>query len=675
MFQYPRTPKRPVTEDVHGTPYTDNYRWLEVENKDTEEWLAAQNQFTKEWLNQCSSRDYYREQITKDFAHFSASAPLVRNDVYFWSELRPEDNQQILMWKKGETGEPQELINVNKLSQAGQASLDYWYVSPQAHYLIYGISENGSEDATLAIKDLHTGKNLADTIPYARHTNIAWDDDEQSFYYTRLPTPGTVPVGDELYYYAVYYHQIGSNGVDQKIWGDGRPKQEMIHEMVISEDSRYLVICCSDNWTENEVHIYDAKLQTYTALAVGYHAQFSCAIKGTTLYICTNYHAPNNRILKYELTSKDPVTIEDLPIVVPENENILQVMKVSKSMIIGVYLINACASITLFDHQGNFLKTLSSEPLSEVVGVAHNRKTDLFFFSTLSFLHSQDVYRYLDGELTHYLKASAHLDPNQFMVEQVWYPSKDGTQIPMFVVRSKSTVLDGNNPTVIYAYGGFGSVTPPFYPRRFLGFIKKGGILVVANIRGGGEFGIRWHQDGMLAKKQNSYDDMAAAAQYLIEKNYTNSHKLAINGGSNGGLLVAAVAMQHPELFGAVVSQVPLTDMLHFHLFLMGGRWRNEYGDPEKQTEWEWIKKWSPYHNVKANTKYPNFLFTTADQDTRVHPLHARKMAAQLQQLSPQSLTLLRSEAGAGHGPGKSKIKLVEESTDILSFIDQSLNS
>lgn len=668
----PSTTKKPVTEHIHHHTIQDDYRWLEDDhNPEVDQWITEQNQYTKTVLAQDQKHQQWEKELKECFNVTVRGIPRQMSNKIFWQEKRPGQNQPVVYVKNTLLDETTEvIINPNELINEGLISLDYWAPSPNGNYLNYGLSQNGDEMATMYIYNLQTHQLLSENIPNARYSIISWLSDESGFFYTSHPQTGSVPEEEQRYRYYIYFHKVGSPvEQDQVIWGPERPKTEMITFCELSDDDQDLVFGCAENWTKTEVHLYHRRDHKTQPVLVGYEAAFDGFIKNHRLYIRTNHQAEHGKVIACDL-KQIPTTIAQWQTIIHESADQLQRVGCSSEKLIAMYLKDVSSLVNLFNLDGTSLETLSIPSLSSVTDITTTPKQSTFFLGVQNFLHDNEIY-YFDGNtLNLYQAAESQLSSDEFISKQIWYTSKDGTQVPMFIVHHKSLTINNNTPTLLYAYGGFGQIITPFFPRRQLPFLKQGGVLAVANIRGGGELGKSWHQDGILTKKTNSFHDFAAAAEYLQQEGYTNSRKLVIQGGSNGGLLVAATAMLYPHLFQGVISQVPLTDMVRFPQFLIAERWTHEYGNPQKAEDLERILQWSPYHNVKPHTHYPHFLFTTARHDTRVAPLHAFKMAALLQCQNPACYTLLRTEYQAGHGIGKGTQQLIEEQADILSFIN-----
>lgn len=553
-------------------------------------------------------------------------------------------------------------------------TLDYWKPSRSGKYVAYGLSEGGDEMATIHVKDVEKNEDLPDTIVNCRHSSIRWLPDDSAFFYTCNPRKGTVPKGEEHLHTKVYLHRLGDDSdVDQLIFGEGRPKDDMIN-LSISIDGRYLGIEVRSTWTENDVYIYDRSTEIMRPIISGIPANFSVRFLNDKILMHTDYKANNYRLIS---TGLDDLykPIDEWREFIGKRGSLLQSVNITKDRILVEYLVNACSEITAFDHDGLEVGKIPLPAFSSLSSISTNREESEFFYAVESFTFPVKIYHFdpSKGTGSIYRETDNPVDPSSYEVRQEWFVSKDETRVPMFVFYKKGIVQDGHNPLILYGYGGFGDNQKPGFMRNWVPWLERGGVFAIANIRGGGEFGERWHKDGIKKNKQNSFDDFIAAAEHLISMKYTDSAHLGILGGSNGGLLVTAVAIQRLDLFRAVCSRVPLTDMIRFQKFGMALRWIHEYGDPTVKEDFERIMTWSPYHNVKESVEYPHFLFTTADNDTRVNPLHARKMTAALQAANKENKVFLFTEMDAGHGSGKPISKIIDSQALTLSFFSQNL--
>jgi prolyl oligopeptidase len=697
----PKAAIKPVIDIYHGTKVLDNYRWLEDgTSPETQKWVADELAYTRTILDPLPGRGEIHKRLTDLLAIGSITPPEIAGKFYFYTKREGAQNQPILYVRDAgapakEPGNDRVLVDVNQLASDGTIALDWFQPSDNGRYVAYGTSAGGSEVSTLHIIETRTGTILPDTIERTRACSIAWMHDNHGFYYTRYPKKGDVPDGEERYNRHVFYHELGQDAEgDDKVFGEGRDPEDWpnVH---LSNDGRWLLINVAQGWAKSELFLMDLqKNSPPTRVSTGKNFLYRGEVYEGKLYITTNEDAPRYRLF---VTDAGDYEREHWKELIPQSDAVLQGVSVFGGKLYAQYEQNAASQLKLFDLDGKKLTDISLPALGTVFASTGRWNRDEVFFGFQSFTTPPSIYRV---ELAPIHLAARHQDdqssgseantfgqtalwtkvdapsiyPDAYQVTQEWFNSKDGTRVPMFVVHRKSVKKDGHNPTLLTAYGGFNiSLTPTFNRAAYL-WMEHGGVYAVANLRGGAEFGEDWHRAGMLEKKQNVFDDMTAAAEHLISEKYTDAHHLAIQGGSNGGLLMGAMITQHPELFRAVVCQVPLLDMIHYQDFQIAKLWIPEYGTSESVDQFKWLYAYSPYHHVKAGTEYPAILFTTADTDTRVDPMHAKKMAAEMQAEAKngQSKTrpiLLRIEPKAGHGAGKPVAKQIEELTDVYSFL------
>ncbi|MEK7460247.1 MAG: prolyl oligopeptidase family serine peptidase [Patescibacteria group bacterium] len=672
-MNFPKTQKENIEEKIFDTVINDPYRWLENgESRETKEWVDAQNAYIDLNLRNETFEMFSRE-LTQDFKITNFSNPIPCRGKYFFSERQPDEDQFVVYVKEGIHGTPIKLVDPNGMNSSNTVAIDFWSISRTGKYLVYGLSHGGDEMPTMYIKDIGAD-SAPEQIPRCKNAQARWLPDDSGFYYKRNPQEGAVPRNEEHLHSKVYFHQIGQNPEnDELIFGEGRPKDDML-TLAISLDGRYLAVEASRNWTENEIYIYDRENKQTTPLIINIPALSSIFFLEDKAILYTNYEANNYRTLSMSLNSLF-VPIEQWQELIPEREVLLRSIVPTRDKILADYLVNACSKAVIFDQQGKEQEEIPLPPYSNLTGISARREEHEFFYGVESFTFPKVTYRYIPDERTfaEYRRTQSSIDSDEYIVKQEWYSSKDGTKIPLFIFHRKDLKTSGFHPTILYGYGGFGHSLTPLFNRNFIPWIKRNGIFAVANIRGGAEFGEEWHKQGIKENKQNSFDDFIAAAEYLIKEGYTDRSHLGILGGSNGGLLVSAVETQRPELFKAVCSRVPLADMVRFPLFGMASRWVHEYGDPNNKEDLLRILKWSPYHTTKEGIEYPATFFTTADKDSRVNPLHARKMAAMLQSINKKNSIFIFTEMEAGHGPGKPITKTVESWALILTFFAKEL--
>ncbi|MGZ4854956.1 MAG: prolyl oligopeptidase family serine peptidase, partial [Candidatus Angelobacter sp.] len=589
--------------------------------------------------------------------------------------------QAVVYVREGRQGKERPLIDVNDLAPDGTIALDWWYPSEDGRYVAFGTSPNGSELSTLQVIEASSGTLRAEKIERTRAASVAWLPDSSGFYYTRYPRAGDVPAGEEMYHRRVFFHQLGSgdnvSGVhDPLIFpGDGETLAPQHWPNVsISPDGRWLLVDVSEGWTKTELYLKDrsAEENKFQRITTGgnflYHGE---ALDGQ-LYITTNEGAPRFRVFEASCAAPDRANWQEI---IPESEAVIE----GRAVIIGKKLFvhsmkNASSQLSLFDLDGKPVAEVAMPALGSIFDLGGNWNSDSGFFGFVSYAVPPTVYEVsLNGQTSEWARVESGIDPQRYQVEQLWFNSKDGTRVPMFVVSRKGLPKNGHNPTLLSGYGGFNVGRTPFFNRNvMLLLLEQGGVYVDVQLRGGNEFGEDWHRNGMLDKKQNVFEDFIAAAEHLIAEKYTDATHLAIQGGSNGGLLMGAALTQRPDLFRAVVCQVPLLDMLKYQNFQIAKLWIPEYGSSDDPIQFEYLSAYSPYHHVKAGALYPAVLFMTAESDTRVDPMHAVKMAALLQAEAvngPERPILLRVDFKAGHGVGKPIAKLVDDAVDVWSFL------
>jgi prolyl oligopeptidase len=672
----PDTPAKPVIDILHGTKVLDNYRWLEDGSSPaTQKWVAEEMAYTRGVLDPLPGRDAIHKRLTDLLSIGSVSVPEIAGRHYFYTRREGMQNQPVLYVREGLEGKDRVLLDPNQLAADGTIALDWYQPSENGKYVAYGTSVSGSEMSTLHIIETKTGTVLPDTIERTRAASIAWLPDNSGFYYTRYPEKGDVPAGQEMYNRRVFFHELGDEPArDLAIFGEGRDPEDWpnVH---LSNDGRWLLIDVEQGWAKSELFLIDVNKETPPVrITTGKNFLYRGEVYEGKIYITTNEDAPRYRVF---VTDAGDFEREHWKEIIPQSEAVLQGVAVYGGKLYAQYEQNASSQLKLFDLDGKKLHDIDLPAIGTVFGSGGRWNRDEMFFGFQSFTVPPSIYRYdlKDSSTSLWTKVDApSIDPAAYEVAQEWFNSKDGTRVPMFLVHKKGLVKNGKNPTLLTGYGGFNvSLTPAFSRTAYL-WMEHGGVYAVANLRGGAEFGEDWHRAGMLDKKQNVFDDMIAAAEHLIADKYTDKNHLAIQGGSNGGLLMGAMITQRPDLFRAVVCQVPLLDMIHYQDFQIAKLWIPEYGTSENRDQFKWLYAYSPYHHVKSGTEYPAVLFMTADTDTRVDPMHAKKMAALMQSEAKNGTSrtrpiLLRIESKAGHGAGKPVTKQIEEFTDVYSFL------
>jgi prolyl oligopeptidase len=678
----PKAKVVPIEDVVQGHKIVDPYRYLEnADDPDTKVYVEQQLSYTRSILDPLPGREKTNARLSHLLEIGTVGVPQMGGRYYFHTRREGNQNQPVLYVRERGNGafsdnnEDRVLLDVNKLSADGTVALDWWYASEDGKYVAYGTSTSGSEVSTLHIIETASGKLLPDVIERTRAASLAWKHDNSGFFYTRYPKKGDVPAGQEVYYRRVFYHALGSDpSTDPLIFGEGRDP-EWWPNVSLSDDGRWLLIDEEQGWTKTELFLQDLSARTPPVeITSGKDFRYGADFFAGTLYITTNEYAP--RYCVFAVDASNPKR-ENWKEIIPQTDAVLQGASVTGGKLFAQYEHNATSELKLFALDGKKLADISLPAIGDVFGVSGRYDRNELFFGFHSFTVPPSIYRFdLDNmKSTLWARVDApSIDPAAYDVQQVWYTSKDGTKIPMFVVSKKGIEKNGKNPTLLTGYGGFNVSETPSFNRGMYLWMEHGGIFAVANLRGGSEFGEDWHRAGMLDKKQNVFDDFIAAGEYLIAQKYTDRDHLAIYGGSNGGLLMGAMITQRPDLFHAVVCAVPLLDMLRYQNFQIAKLWIPEYGSADDAKQFEWLYAYSPYHHVKAGQEYPAVLFMTGDTDTRVDPMHAKKMAALLQAeakngASKDKPILLRIETKAGHGQGKPLAKQIEESTDMYSFL------
>ncbi len=672
----PKAKVMPVEDSVQGHTIVDHYRWLE-DSKDPEvqAWVGQELAYTRSILDVLPGRAKIEKHLEQLLTIGSIGVPQIGGKYYFFTRREGMQNQPVLYVRDSLEGKDRVLVDANQLAADGTIALDWWFPSDDGKYVAYGTSPGGSELSTLHVIETATGQLLPDNIERTRAASVAWKPDNSGFYYTRYPKKGDVAEGQEMYNRHVFYHALGSDPAkDPLIFGEGL-KPDQWPNLNLSEDGRWLLINVSEGWSKSELYLADLKAgNAAVRMTEGKQALYGGDFLNGKIYITTNEDASRYRVLVAEADNAARANWKEI---IPQSDAVLQGVAVLGEKLFAQYERNATSQLRLFDLDGKKLENIELPTIGSVFGSGGKWNRKEIFFGFQSFTVPPSIYRFTLDEHKSSLWAKVDapsIDPSGYEVGQEWYHSKDGTRVPMFIVHKKGLGKDGHNPTLLTGYGGFNvSLTPAFSRSAYL-WLEHGGIYAVANLRGGAEFGEDWHRAGMLERKQNVFDDFIAAAEYLIAEKYTDKGHLAIQGGSNGGLLMGAMITQRPELFRAVVCAVPLLDMLRYQNFQIAKLWIPEYGSSADPKQFEWLYAYSPYHHVKVGAEYPAILFMTADTDTRVDPMHAKKMAALMQAeakngSSHERPILLRIETKAGHGAGKPVSKQIEEGTDVYSFL------
>ena len=668
---------------MHGISVLDPFRYLEDANDlRTQRFVDEQNAWTRSLLEPLPGRDQIRGRLAQLLSIGAIGAPQIGGNRYFYVKREGKQNQAVLYVREGLYGSDRALVDVNTWDAEGTTALDWWYSSHDGKYVCFGTSENGSEISDLQVIESQTGELLPLKIKRTRGASVAWKGDNSGFFYTRYPNPGEVPDGEEMYHRKVFYHSLGELGdgsQDKLVFSYDKDPQAWPN-VTISDDDRWLLIAVSQGWTRVDLFLQDLSADTPPAeITEGEDFLYSGEIYNGSIYITTNEQAPRFRVFKVDVATPARAHWREIIQQSPRGrDRVLQGAHVIGGKLLLTYEKDVTAEIKVSDLEGNHLADATMPGLGSLAGLGGNYDSQEAFFVFQSFTVPTTVYR-IDlssraAEVSLWQTLHGEIDSQQYVVKQVLYPSKDGTRIPMFIVHGKNMAFDGQSPTWLSGYGGFNVSNAPTFRASVYLWLERGGIFALANIRGGSEYGEDWHRAGMLERKQNVFDDFIAAAEYLISEKYTKRERLAIQGGSNGGLLVGAALTERPDLFRAVICQVPLLDMLRYQNFQIAKLWIPEYGSAENAEQFRWLYRYSPYHRVKQGTEYPATMFMTADTDTRVDPMHAKKMTALLQARATNGQSyerpiLLRLDIKAGHGAGKPVSKQVDELTDMFSFL------
>ena len=675
----PPTRRDDLVETVHGVSVADPYRWLEDgESAETRAWTAAQNARTEALLSAVPGRAALEARLAELLGTGVVGAPAVRGSRLFYTKRTGDQDQSSLRVRDGVDGEERVLVDPNVLGADGLLALDWWFPSHDGALVAYGTSTNGDEWSTLRVVETDTGRVLPDEIPRTRFASVAWLADNTGFYYTRHPAVGSVPPDQENYNRHAFFHPLGADpSLDPKVFGEGRAPEDLIG-LTISPDGRWLAATAAEGWARSDLYLRDLHEPDgpFRPVAEGLDARFDLLVPtAERFYLGTNLGAPNYRIVSLDPTDPSGGP-ESWTTLIPEHpDRVIEAFVLAGDGIVTQELDAATARLRRYRPDGTPVGDIPLPGLGSLTGLDGEPGNPRLGFGYTSyvvppsaFVHDLDTG---DRSPVAPEPPPPGFDPAAYETRQVSYPSKDGTEITMFLTHRAGIALDGTNPTILAGYGGFTiAKTPEFRPAQ-LAWLERGGLLAIPNLRGGGEYGEDWHRAGMQAKKQNVFDDFLAAAEWLIAANYTRSEKLAIRGGSNGGLLVGAALTQRPELFRAVFCGVPLLDMVRYHRFRIARLWIPEYGSAEDPDAFAWLHAYSPYHRVVDGVSYPATLITCGEQDSRVDPLHARKMTALLQHATSANddrPILLRAEDKAGHGAGKPLHKRVAEAADEGSF-------
>lgn len=681
-FVYPNTRRSDQIDEFHGTKVADPYRWLEDdvrESKEVADWVEAQNKVTFGYLENLTEREAIEKRLTElwDFAKYSS--PAKHGDKYFFFKNDGLQNQYVLYRQETLDSEPTVLLDPNTWSEDGTIALSGTSFTESGKLLAYGIAEAGSDWVTWRVIDAETGELLEDEIKWVKFSGISWSKDEKGFYYSSFPKPEEGEAFQSLNLnHTLYYHKLGSKQADDRVVYKRPDFPEWMFAGGVTEGGRFLVIEVSKGTDDkNRVLYRDLSDSDSEIIEVIDHFDDEYSFVGNdgeTFYFKTDLDAPKGRLIAMNIRDPDPSKWRE---VIPTSENVLRGVSYVGGHFLAQYLADAKTQVKVFDTAGGLVREVALPGIGSAGGFSGRQDETETFYSFSSFATPPSIYHYdvTTGKSKLLRQAEVVFNPDEYEVKQIFYTSKDGTRVPMFLAHRKDIELDGTHPTLLYGYGGFNIPLTPSFSISRLAWMEMGGVFAMPNLRGGGEYGEDWHQAGTKLRKQNVFDDFISAAEWLIENKYTRSKSLAIQGGSNGGLLVGACMTQRPDLFGACLPAVGVMDMLRFHQFTAGRYWVDDYGSAEDPDEFKVLRSYSPYHNLKPGTAYPPTLVTTADTDDRVVPGHSFKFAAALQHAHEgDNPVLIRIETRAGHGAGTPTTKIIEELADKWAFLWEHLN-
>jgi prolyl oligopeptidase len=663
------TRKDYVVDVLHGFEIADPYRWLEDQQSgETRAWIEAQDKCSAAVLDSAPGRGTITRRLTELMKVDTFEVPVERGDKYFFARRRADQDLDVVYTRQGLTGKDEVLVDPHPLSADHSISVTLLNVSRDGSLAAYGVRAGGQDEVSVRFINTVTKQNLPDELPRGLYFSVGFEPSNKGAYYTLQTAKGT----------RVFHHAMGTAAsADQEVFGQGYGTDKIL-EVQLSEEGRYLLITVIFGSGSTRTDLYYKDLRTNAPvrpIVNDLDSLFYGEIHDEELYVATNWNAPNWHVYKADLAHPSRASWKQI---IPETDTAIDSVAYASGEIFVAYVRNAASQLKVFGTDGTLAGDVELPGLGAVSGARGEWTSHQLFYSFESFNISASIYRYDIAKKSSevWTAPNVPVDPNSYVVEQVWYPSKDGTRIPMFLFYKKGISRDGAHPALLTGYGGFDVNNTPYFSASAVAWADMGGIYALANLRGGGEFGEAWHHAGMMEKKQNVFDDFIAAAEWLIKNSYTSSPKLAIEGGSNGGLLVGAALTQRPELFRAVVCKYPLLDMLRYQKFMKGPFWIPEYGSADDAAQFKYLYAYSPYQNVKEGTKYPAVLFITGDGDTRVAPLHARKMAARLQAATASNQPiLLRYDTKSGHSGGRPLSKQIEEAADIVTFLSIELGA
>ena len=676
---YPPARKSDQVDDYHGVKVADPYRWLEdLDSEETRAWVEAQNKLSFGYLASIPARTALKDRLTKLWNYEKYGIPFKEGNRYFYTRNSGLQNQAVLYTVTSLDAQPQLVLDPNILSADGTVAVSGMQVSPDGKLLAYSLSASGSDWQEWKVRDVETSKDLSDDLKWVKFSGVSWTRDGKGFFYSRYDEPKADALKATNYFQKVYYHKLGSPQAEDVLAYERPDQKDWLFNGQVTEDGNYLVITVFQG-TDVKNRVYFKDLKDKDTPVVKLLDDFDAAYtfvgnEGTRFWFQTDLDAPLGRVVEIDTTNP---ARSNWKVIVPEGKEALQTTTFVNNKFVLNYLKDAYTQVKIHDTTGRLVSEVGFPGIGSADGFGGKPTDKETFYSFTGFTTPTTIYRYdmTTGKSTIFRQPKVDFDPTAFETKQVFYASKDGTKVPMFLTYKKGLKLDGNNPTYLYGYGGFNiSLTPAFSVGNLV-WMEMGGVYAQPNLRGGGEYGEDWHQGGMKLKKQNVFDDFIGAAQWLIDNKYTSTPKLAIGGGSNGGLLVGAALTQRPDLFGAALPAVGVMDMLRFQKFTIGWAWVSDYGSSDNAADFKALYAYSPLHNIKPGTSYPPTLITTADHDDRVWPGHSFKFAAAMQAAQAGSAPILiRIETKAGHGAGKPTSKIIEEVADRWAFLVKTLN-
>jgi len=671
-LNYPNTFRSDHTDTYFGQQIADPYRWLEDENSDeTKAWVQQQNDVTNQYFSSIPFRDQIRTRLEKLWNYEKSGIPFKKGPWVFCFRNTGMQNQSVLFVRNGYDGAERLLLDPNKLSDDGTTALSDYSVSGDYKYMAYSTSKGGSDWNNIYVMEIKTGKMLPDEVKWTKFSGIAWY--KNGFFYSAYEVKDeSKALSTKNEYHKVYYHKLGTTQDKDVLVYENKDFPLRNYGVYLDEDQKYMFLSESESTSGNALWVRPASISggEWKKIADGFEYDYSLVdVVNGKFYILTNNGAPNNRLISVDPAKPGPESWRD---VISETSQVLQSVSYINQKLVVNYLQDASDRLQIFSASGKFEKNIDLPGIGTLGGPTGNRKEPVMFYSYTSYTTPNSVYRYdmNTGSNELYWSPKVDFTPSDFVTEQVFFTSKDGTKIPMFLTYLKDMKMDGERPVLLYGYGGFNISLTPGFRLTAIPFLEAGGIYAVVNLRGGGEYGKAWHEAGTKAQKQNVFDDFIGAAEFLIKNNYTNSSKIAIQGGSNGGLLVGASMTQRPDLFKVALPAVGVLDMLRFQKFTIGWAWTGDYGSSDYEDDFGYIYKYSPLHNIKEGVNYPATLVTTADHDDRVVPAHSYKFISELQyKHRGNNPVIIRIETMAGHGAGKPTSKQIDEATDIMAFI------